>query len=207
MSIIRIVSIFPSPDKVGEMRSLLEGRIRSTPGTSLSIGVIGEMATFVETTVFESLEAYEKVRDADMADSSILQHRAQIGSLVRQPVVIRLLDTIISPLEPIGSNMRYNQRVVFFPTPQGENSLREALEEFVRGQQAAGRVHIRLAQPIFSHDGSAYTVGDSYETMAELENVLRGRASAVSDFSEKIATSIRQPRVNRLLEVIVPANG
>ena len=145
MSVVRIVSVFPTPEKAGEMATLLKDRISSTPGTSLSVGVTGEMSTFIHTTLFDSLEAYEKVRDTESADSSILQHRAQIGSLSRQPVVIRLLDPIISPAQPMGSNIRYNQRVVFFPTAQGQDSLKGALEDFARAQQAAGRVHFRMA--------------------------------------------------------------
>lgn len=58
MTIVRTVTVVPAMDKIGAMRSILEDRIRSTPGKSFSVNVLGETATFVQTTVFDSLEAY-----------------------------------------------------------------------------------------------------------------------------------------------------
>jgi len=206
MTIVRIISIFPGLEHAVAMRSLLSDRVSSTPGTSLSINVLGEMPTFVETSTFDSLEAYEKDRDTLAANPNVIEGRNQIGTMSRQPVVVRLLDTIINPLEPRGSNIRYNLRAVIFPTPGGQDTVQAAMEDFTQAQQAAGRVHLRMAQVLFPHDGAAFTIGDSFETMAELENVARSRAAAVSDFRAKIANSVRDPAVYRISEVIVPAN-
>ena len=207
MSIVRIVSIFPTLENAGAMRSHLEGRVSSTPGTSLSVNVLGEMPTFVETTVFDSLEAYEKARDTDTADASIQQHRAQIGSMSRQSVIVRLLNPIVSPAEPMGSNIRYNHRIVFRPTTTGLDTVRESLEKFAKAEQESGRVHFRMAQLMFGHDGSALTLGDSYETLAELENVTRDRAPKAAASRAEIGSQLRDTVVQRLTEVIVPANG
>ncbi len=206
MTIIRIISIFPGLENAVAMRSLLSDRVSSTPRTSLSINVLGEMPTFVETSVFDSLEAYEKDRDTSAANPAVIEGRTKIGTMSRQAVVVRLLESIIDPLEVMGSNIRYNQRAVFFPTTGGQDTLQAALEDITRAQQAAGRVHFRMSQALFSHNGSALILGDSYETMAELGNVTNSRAAAVLDLRAKIADSTRQPSIQRILEVIVPFN-
>lgn len=207
MSIVRIVSVFPKIDGVGPMRSLITERIRSTPGTSLSMGVVGEMTTFEHTTVFDSLEAYEKVRDSESADPAIMEHRNKIGDLSRLPVTIRLLNTIVNPTEPMGSNLRYALRTVFQPNPAGHDVVKDSLEAFAKAQQAEGRKYFRMAELIFGHDGAALTLGDSFETMAELENVTRNRQAGIKVNRAEIGAHLRTAPLHRLMEIIVPANN
>ena len=203
MPIVRMISIFPQLNKVGEMRSLLEERAKSNQGLSLAQNILGETGIFVTTKVFDSLEDFDK----DRTDVSNFAGRAKIGELSRQPATIRLLSPIVMPTEPRNSNLRFTQQAVVFPTSQGQDAVQDAVEEFAKGQQANGRPFFRMAQVLFSHDGPAFTMGDSYETLAELENVNRQRAEAVTELRAKVGPNVTRPAVQRIREILVPANA
>ena len=80
-------------------------------------------------------------------------------------------------------------------------------EAFAKAQQANGRKHFRMAELLFGHDGAAFTFGDSFETMAELENVNRDRQASIKVNRAEIGERLRTAPFHRLMEVIVPANG
>ena len=203
MSVVRLVSIFPQLDKTAELLSLLEEGAKASPGLGLSQNIFGEVPTLTTTKVFDSLEDLEK----DRSDPSNIARRAKIGPLSRQASVIRLLSPIVPPTETMNSNLRFTQRAVFFPTSQGNDAVRDAVEEFAKGQQANGRPFFRMAQVLFAHDDPAFTAGDSYETLAELENVTRQRTEAVAELRAKLGSNIARPTIQRIQEIIVPANA
>ena len=201
--VVRLVSIFPRLDKTGEVRSMLEARAKTTRGQSLSRNIIGEIPTFVSARLFNSLEDLEK----DGTDPANAEHRAAISGLSRQPVTVRLLNPIVSAAQSVDSGQRYTQQAVLFPTNDGQDSLRGILEEFAKGQQENGRPRFRMTQLLFPHDGPAFTLGDSYESITELENVTGQRAGAVSALRAKTAPHLLRPSIQRIREILVTAEG
>ena len=67
----------------------------------------------------------------------------------------------------------------------------------------AGRL-LEPTQAILAHDGPAFSVMDSYETLAELEDVTRQREGKVAELRSSLGSNLRAPTMNRLREVIVP---
>ena len=68
------VRICAALDKAPEVRSLLEEAVNNSPAntlTSLSQTVLGEMGTYVGTSLHEDLAAYEKARDQRRAGRSL----------------------------------------------------------------------------------------------------------------------------------------
>ena len=76
-----------------------------------------------------------------------------------------------APAQSIDSGASHTQQVILFPTPLGQDALRGILEEFAKEQQAHGRPRFRLTQTIFGHDGPAFIMEGSYESVSELEAV------------------------------------
>ena len=48
---------------------------------------------------------------------------------------------------------------------------------------------------------------DSYETLAEVENVLRLRQGKVDELRSKLGPNLSAPTLSRIREVIVPMSG
>ena len=75
MVIISRIAVFPVPDKAAEVQSVLEGYISSNPNkirNSLWRVVLGELPAFSAISLFDSLEDYEKNRDANIANPDYL---------------------------------------------------------------------------------------------------------------------------------------
>ena len=83
----------------------------------------------------------------------------------------------------------------------------EAVEEFAKGQQAEGRPLFRATQAILGHGGPAFSMMDSYETLAELDNRMKQRAPRAAELRAKLSGNLRTPTMHRLREVIVPFNA
>ncbi len=203
MTIVRMISIYPQLDKTAEVRSILEEYAKATPGFSLSQNILGEVGIFVSTRVFDNLDDFDK----DRTDPSNFERRAKIGALSRQAATIRLLSPIVMPAESENSNNRFAQQAFVFPTTQGIEAVQDAVEEFAKGQQANGRPGFRMAQVLFAHEAPAFTMGDRYETLAELENVNRQRIDAVAELRAKVGPNVTQPAIQRIREILVPANA
>ena len=207
MVIVNRTNIFPAPDKAGEARSILEKFIRSNPN-NIRIGllqdVIGETPAFQMVTVFDSLEDYEKNRDSNNANDEFIQARNQISALVREPFVVRLASSIVEPLGQIGPEQRYARQVIFQPTGGAQDEVRGIVEELAKSQQADGRPLFRATESLLGHAGPAFSVVDNYETLAELENLMRQRSAVRAELRSNLAGKLRAPTLIRLREVIVP---
>ena len=113
----------------------------------------------------------------------------------------------MSPAQSIDSGASHTQPVILFPTPLGQDALRGILEEFAKEQQAQVRPRFRLAQPIFGHDGPAFIIEDSYESVSELEAVSQQRVESASTLRAKTAAHLERPSIQRIREIIVPAGN
>ena len=207
MVIISRVAVFPVPDKAAEVQSVLEGYIRSNPNkirNSLWRVVFGELPAFSAISLFDSVEDYEKNRDANIANPDYVQAVAKFNPMLRQPTITRLATSIVDPVGDMNAGGRYTQQVILLPTNQGQESVRNIVVDFAKGQQAEGRPLFRATQAIFAHDGPAFSLMDSYETLAELDNVRRHRTDKAAELWSSLGSNLRAPTMNRLREVILP---
>ncbi len=205
MVIISRAVVFPVPDKAAEAQSVMEGHVRSNPNNirySLWRGVLGELPTFNVVSLFDSLEEYEKNRDANNANPDYVQALAKVNSMVRQPIIIRLATSIVDPVAEINAAQRYTQQAIIRPTTQGQAAVRDIIVGFAKGMQAE-RPLFRANQALFPHEGPAISMMDSYETLAELENVQRQREGKVDELRSKLGPNLSAPTMSRIREVIV----
>ena len=124
-----------------------------------------------------------------------------------QPVTVRLLSPIVPPAQSIDSGASHTQQVIPFPTPLGQDALRGILEEFAKEQRAHVRPRFRLAQTIFGHEGPAFIMWDSYESVSELEAVSQQRVESASALRAKTVAHLERPSIQRIREIIVPAGN
>ena len=207
MVIISRIAVFPVPEKAAEVQSVLEGYISSNPNkirNSLWRVVFGELPAFSAISLFDSVEDYEKNRDANIANPDYVQAVAKFNPMLRQPTITRLATSIVDPVGDMNAGGRYTQQVILLPTNQGQESVRNIVVDFAKGQQAEGRPLFRATQAIFAHDGPAFSLMDSYETLAELDNVRRHRTDKAAELWSSLGSNLRAPTMNRLREVILP---
>ena len=207
MVIISRVTVFPVPDKAGEVQSIVEDFFRSNPNNirvSLWRTILGELPTYTVVSLFDSLEDYEKNRDANFANSDYVEALAKVNSMVRQPMISRLATSIVDPVGDRNAGGRYGRQALIRPTNQGKESVRSIVVDFAKGAQNDGRPLARATQAILAHDGPAFSLMDSYETLAELENNMRNREGKVAELRASLGSNLRAPTMNRLREVILP---
>lgn len=209
MVIISRIAVYPVPDKAAEVQSVLEGYIRSNPNkirNSLWRVVFGELPAFSAISLFDSLEDYEKNRDANIANPDYVQAVAKFNPMLRQPTITRLATSIVDPVGDMNAGQRYTQQAIIRPTTQGQAAVRSIVVDFAKEMQAEGRPRFRVSQALFPHDGPAISMMDGYETLAELENVMRQRQGKVDEFRSKIGSNLSAPTMSRIREVILPFN-
>ena len=207
MVIVARTNISPVPDKAGEVQSVLEDYVRANPNNirwGLFQEILGEVPAFQVVSIFDTLEDYEKNRDTSRASEDFLHALAKVNSMVRQPNIIRVGSSIVDPVGQIGPEQRYTQQVILQPNTGEQDNVRSIVETFAKGQQANGRPLFRATQALLGHTGQAISALDSYETLAELENVMRQRAAAAAEFWSALAGKLRAASMSRLREVIVP---
>ena len=207
MVIISRVAVFPMPDKAAEVQKVLEDYVRSNPNNirvSLWRVILGEVPTFSAVSLFDSLEEYEKNRDASLANPDYVHAVAKVNSMARQPITTRLATSLVDPVGVIGAGHRYTRQAIIRPTNQGQESVRSIVVDFAKGAQSDGRPLARATQAILPHDGPAFSLMDSYQTLAELESVMRQREGKVAQLRSSLGSNLRAPTMNRLREVIVP---
>ena len=209
MVIISRTAVFPTPDKAAEVQSVVEDFVRGNPNNiriSLWRAILGELPTLSVVSLFDSLEEFEKNRDANFENPDYVQSVAKINSMVRQPNTTRLATSLVDPVGEITANHRYAQQAIFRPTTQGQAAVRDIVVDFAKGMQAE-RPLFRATQAIFPHDGPGISMLDSYETLAELENFMRQRAGKIDELRSKIGPNLSAPTMSRVREIIVPMSG
>ena len=85
-----------------------------------------------------------------------------------------------------------------------EPEVRSVLEGFAKGQQADGRPYFRMARRLLSAIGTVFSMGHSYESLSEYDNVARARAHKSADFFNQLGPITRAPATHELREVLVP---
>ena len=206
---VQNVRIFAALDKAAEVRSLLEEAVRNSPTdvlNSLSVSILGELGIFVVTTLHEDLAAYEKVRDRNQADSSFRASVAKLSTTIRQPFVVTLRDIVVGAATPAGTRPtpRYTNHSKFYPASGHVGEMAGYLEDFAKAQQADGRPLYRMTRRLpYGASGPDFTIGDSYQTVAEAEDSRKGK-KGIPELFANLAGKMRALVSDELREIIVP---
>ena len=115
-----------------------------------------------------------------------------------------LATSIVDPVGDMNAGQRYTQQAIIRPTTQGQAAVRSIVVDFAKEMQQEGRPLFRATQALFPHDGPGISMLDSYETLAELENVMRQRQGKVEELRSKLGPHLSAPTMSRIREVIVP---
>ena len=207
MVTVRQVKLFPAMARAPEARALLEEQVKSNSQNErqlLAQNIVGELPAFVITSIFNDIAALEKNRDAIWANRAFLDFQSKLTPLLRQPTEVTIAETIVATTAGPGAGPRYAHQVLIYPKNGAEQEVRSVLEGFAKGQQADGRSYVRLARRLFSAIGPVFSIGDSYESLGEADNVTKARADKVRDFSNQLAPITRAPMTQELREVLVP---
>lgn len=205
--LVRQTFFHAAVDKYAELRSLLEDNVRNNSSGltgGLTRPVFGSLFTFGVSSLFENLEALEKDRDTAEANPQIQEFRAKIGTLIREPVEVTVGEIIVPPAS--GANERYRELIEIFPALGNGNQVQETLVEFAKSQQAAGRPNFSCGRRLFSN-GRIFTLRDTYETLAEQENVSRERSAAFGGLMNQLTPLISRPASIELRELVVSYGG
>ena len=94
------VSIYPSPDKVAEVRTMLVERAtaRQSAGMRLALSelVAGSHGPqFTVSVRFADLAAFEAARNRDRADADFQKFVAKLGTLIRKPSAFDLMEVLL----------------------------------------------------------------------------------------------------------------
>jgi hypothetical protein len=93
------VSVYPSPQSIAEIRSLLVDRVTLQQGRGIRVALSELVAgsktpQFVVTTLFEDLAAFE-VQRKQYSDPESQKLVAKLASLVRKPLAYDLLEVLV----------------------------------------------------------------------------------------------------------------
>ena len=133
MANVRQVKLFPAAHRAAEARALLEEHVKANPlneRTALAQLIVGQLPTFVLTSIFVDIDALEKNRDALWADSKFLEFQSKLNPLLRQPTELTITETVVSTTGGFSSNPRYSHQARFFPSNGEIGSVGTILEEF-----------------------------------------------------------------------------
>ncbi len=197
-------------DKLAELRSTLEENVRNNPlglTGGLTRPVFGSLFSFGVSSLWENMEALEKDRDAAEANPQVQAFRAKVGSLIREPVEMTVSEITVPGAADLTG--RYRQVTQFYPAIGKQREVQSILEELAKSQQAAGRPNFSCSARLFSSSGPIIAIRDTYETLAEQENVSREFTSG--EATRKLITNlpalVRRPFSSALRELIVAYGG
>ena len=208
--LVQNVTISPVVRNVAEVRSLLEVNMRNNPSGltgALTRPVFGDLFSFGISALFENMEALEKARDTAESNPKVQEYRAKIESLIRQPIELAISEIVVPGAS--DSSGRYRQLTQFFPVAGKHGEVQSILEELAKSRQAAGRPNFSCVVRLFSSSGPIISVRDTYETLAEQENVARQFTSsaAYTEIISKLPSLVRRPFSSGLRELIMPYGG
>ena len=70
---------------------------------------------------------------------------------------------------------------LIYPGTGADHKVQSVLEGFAKGQQADGRPYFRMARRLFSAIGPVFSMGNSYGSMSEFDNVNKARIDKIRD--------------------------
>ena len=144
MTIIQRVAHSPAVDKEPDYRKLLEGRVGSLTSRGFNVRWMSRLLPdggpeLVVYHRFDDMDAYEKFRTANAADTDFIKLSQQANSLGRRGVTVGLFAPIAQGDPQRRDNARYFNRTTIRAGAGNAPEVRAALEEYVRTRQGDGR--------------------------------------------------------------------
>ena len=198
------VSQFPQIGKVGELRAHVEENVKQSKAdgvqTSLSQKVVSDSGpALVVNRMFENLEAFEKFRE--QSSSRVESRRQEVAPLIRQ-----LANTTLSNILVPGSENaphRYAGNSLIYPTTGKGALVRSILTERVKQYQAE-RPYASIAVRLLDSQGAVFVFRDSFETLAEYENVWVNPSASLQSIAAQVTSLSRTPAIQELMEFLIP---
>jgi hypothetical protein len=96
------ISIYPDPEKLGEVRSMLLERVKARQGAGIRLALTELVAgsdtpQFTVSTLFDELAAFEAQRKRDQADGDFQKFVGKLASLIRKPTDFDLME-VLAPM-------------------------------------------------------------------------------------------------------------
>ena len=93
------VSIYPDPEKIADVRSMLVERVKIRQGAGIRVALSELVAgsdtpQFTVSLLFDDLAAFEAQRKRDQADGDFQKFVGKLASLVRKPIAFDLLEVL-----------------------------------------------------------------------------------------------------------------
>ena len=205
---IRLVVLLPATGNGGQIRSMLEETVKSNPlglTGALSESLFGELPEFTLSSLHENMEAMEKDRASAAANSDIMSVRPRIDGLVRQPIEVSLNELLVRGTA--GSVGPYLHHTRFYPKVGKPGLPRTLLEDYTKQRQEAGRPGTGLTRQLFDESGPTFTLRDTFETLAEYENVTMQTQEKLVAFLGLAADFTRSPVSMTLRQIITHYGG
>jgi hypothetical protein len=94
------VTIYPDPQKVADVRSLLieRAKLRQSAGMRLALTEMvagGHGPQFTVNLLFEDLAAFEASRKRDQADADFQKFVGKLTSMIRKPNAFDLMEVVV----------------------------------------------------------------------------------------------------------------
>ncbi len=94
------VSIYPDPEKLGEVRSMLleRAKARQSAGIRLALTELvagSDTPQFTVSTRFDDLAAFETQRKRDQADADFQKFVGKLASMIRKPTAFDLMEVLV----------------------------------------------------------------------------------------------------------------
>ena len=96
------ISIYPTPEKLGEIRTLLIERTTARQAAGMRVALTEMIAgshhpQFSVNVLFNDLAEFEASRKRDQADGDFQKFVAKLASLIRKPNDFDLLEVLLRP--------------------------------------------------------------------------------------------------------------
>ncbi len=94
------ISIYPDPEKIADVRSLLLERAKARQGAGIRLALSELVAgsdtpQFTVSTLFDDLAAFEAQRKRDQSDGDFQKFVGKIASLIRKPTAFDLMEVLV----------------------------------------------------------------------------------------------------------------
>ena len=207
MIVFRVVH-YPAIGKAGELRTLIEENVKQSQADGVRTTLIQKVVfdsgpVFVANRVFDNMEALEKFRDQIVSNPTYRESVEKAAPLRRKDIDIEIFNVLVPRS---GENVpgRYTFRALAYPALGKEPLVRSIMTESVKSYQAE-RPFSMLSAQLFSSQGVVFVFSDSFETLAEFENVTINNPSTSLQAAAAQGISLsRAPIVNELYEVLIP---
>ena len=96
------ISIYPDPEKIADVRSMLVERVKARQGGGLRVALTELVAgtdtpQFNVSTLFDDLAGFEAQRKRDQADGDFQKFVGKLSSLIRKPTAFDLME-VLAPM-------------------------------------------------------------------------------------------------------------